>query len=923
MNNQFLPKIRQSNSRNLPFGVVVVLLLAAFFMRVFLLDAQSLWWDEGISLHLATVSWGEIVANRAANIHPPLYFFLLKLWVGLAGISPFSARYLSVLASFLQVPLIFKLVKHWWGQGAALLAVWLMVFFPPSVIYGQETRVYAILPLVYLVLLFYADIGRSQSISRRYWLGLGVAEWIGLHLHYLTLFLVLYVGGWIFVYLYRRRDWAGMRQWVWVQTGVGLASLPWALTVVYHWVFAEEAVNVGRFLAEPVAFSFLLSQVWLFHLTGLAGTLGRPFGRMLAVLVLGVVSLLLVERLARRVTRGKTLSMAAHWLIPLSSALVVWAIRPFSHPRYISIFVPGFILLLIWLVWPHSKNTYTFKWSPRLLAVVPVLVIFVWADMLYFFDPSVAKDDLRGVAGYLESVTGPDDLIFVPDTNWVLDFEYHGQGQLVMPFLNKAGLWERMANVTADSDRAYALRYETTLFDWQNQVPFMLEQAGSLVRVQEFEDLAVAEYALHRPIEKPVMSPVFGRFGGVELHGVWLEQDAPADTAVTLALQWQLVAPVSDNLNISVRLLDIDGWPLATKDDMLLDYEGRPTAYWATGQTVTTYHILPLLPGTPPLSYQLAITVYVPDGESIRVIDGIDLAGQVVGPQMVLGNVVLKRPFGITSSPYPITDPFPPLPVPVPVADGLLLLAAAPNRQTVGEGDTLFVGLRWQATRSNLPNLQPALGLKTDRGIIAVADGMPALGRYPTNFWQVDEIVVEHRSLVIPPQAEGTAELVVMLADTIIPLGKTVEITAESRTFSPPVILNPLNVQFGDVMRLIGYELPGTTIKAGEPVEVTLYWEALTTGTAVDYTVFTHLLAEDGRLIGQHDSPPLNGTRPTRSLVAGEYLTDPHLVTFKESNYTGIARIGVGLYDPTSGERLLTEDGLDVFLLPIQLTVQP
>ena len=74
------------------FLPVVLLLSAAFWLRLYRLDAQSLWWDEGISLHLATSGAAEIVRDRLANIHPPLYFFLLKGWLRLVGVSAFTGR---------------------------------------------------------------------------------------------------------------------------------------------------------------------------------------------------------------------------------------------------------------------------------------------------------------------------------------------------------------------------------------------------------------------------------------------------------------------------------------------------------------------------------------------------------------------------------------------------------------------------------------------------------------------------------------------------------------------------------------------------------------------------------------------------------------------------------------------------------------
>jgi hypothetical protein len=90
----------------------------------------------------------------------------------------------------------------------------------------------------------------------------------------------------------------------------------------------------------------------------------------------------------------------------------------------------------------------------------------------------------------------------------------------------------------------------------------------------------------------------------------------------------------------------------------------------------------------------------------------------------------------------------------------------------------------------------------------------------------------------------------------------------------------------------------------------------------VDYVVFSHLLAEDGHLIAQHDSPPANGSQPTTGWLAGEYITDVHEMSFNETGYHGQARIEVGLYDPVTGDRLLLSDGSDHLIFPVTVTIE-
>ena len=103
---------------------------------------------------------------------------------------------------------------------------------------------------------------------------------------------------------------------------------------------------------------------------------------------------------------------------------------------------------------------------------------------------------------------------------------------------------------------------------------------------------------------------------------------------------------------------------------------------------------------------------------------------------------------------------------------------------------------------------------------------------------------------------------------------------------------------------------------------LTLYWRALEGTSPLDYLVFTHLLAEDGHLIAQHDGVPANGTRPTTGWTVGEIIVDPHPMAFYDTAYIGAAEIVVGLYDPDAG-RVVTEAGGDHVVLPLTINVAP
>jgi hypothetical protein len=382
-----------------------------------------------------------------------------------------------------------------------------------------------------------------------------------------------------------------------------------------------------------------------------------------------------------------------------------------------------------------------------------------------------------------------------------------------------------------------------------------------------------------------------------------------------------LESPAEDRYSVNLRLRDLDGWELSAADAWLLNERGHPTDRWAVSEEATTYHVLPLAPGTPPLTYTLSIGVYAREADNaVRPVDLLDEAGNPYGQSYNVGVVRLAPAVGQQADPYRAAPDLPPLPDPVTLADGLRLEAATLDRQSIAPGQSLFAVLRWRATDSPLPDLRPSLTLDQATSTLLTVEDAPAGGRYPTSLWQAGEIVLEHRRLTVPPDAaDGPAVVTLVLEDRRAVLG-SVEIAAGEHVFTPPPMADELYVRFGDVAVLIGYDLVPGPHASDQSIPITLYWRALEGATSVDYTIFTHVLDVDGHLIAQHDAPPVGGSRPTTSWLPGEIIADRHEMTFRET-YTGQARVEVGLYDPTTMARLPTETGETFVLLPPTLMI--
>lgn len=898
------------------------LCLLAFGLRILQLDRQPIWWDEAISIHLAGGSLAEIVDNRAGNLHPPLYFFLLKGWVALAGDSAFSVRFLSAWFSVLLVPALYAFGRRWLGRRAGMIAAAFSVLSPLYLAYAQEARVYALLPLVYLALLGAAGrVGWADSPVRwRDVLILAAMEALALALHYTSLFAVLFVLLALVIRLRRRR--AALIRLAVAQVLVALLLLPWLVAVLVRADALGARLGMSNWQDEPVTLLHFIRLVWVFQLTAQTGLIADPWALALTIL-LAVVFLLALGLLLRRSgsRRGALLLLLA-WLVPMASAFLVWWIRPRSHPRYVIAFTPVFLLLLAYAV----DRLWRRRHLGQLAAVGLALALVAPSGLgLYVYHtPRFAKDDTRGVARMIAARADPGDLVLVPPEDWSVPYYYRGPAQIDMSWAGDAPAdWQRLADLTAGADQVFLVDYHRATRDPRRIYPFALEAAGDLVDRRKFKGLFVRTYRLERAVAPPQLEPVDARFGPLQLAAAWVEPGAPADTAVTVALRWHLAQPDAlgpDPCRLGLRLRGGDGWRWASTDDWLLDAAGEPTGAWTAGQQVTTYHVLPLPPGTPPLTHHLSLGVYQVMGEATRALDLLDASGAPQGQSLDLGAVPLDAPLGLAADPYGVADRVPVWETPVELGDALTLLGASLDREEVAPGQALFATLHWQGRAGSAPTTA-TLALEQDGADLA-AEVSPVGGRYPVERWQDGQAVVEHRRLVVPPgAAAGPATARLRIAGQEIEVGR-VTLTAEAHLFDPPPMEHELGVRFGEVAELLGYDLAQTEVTSGQPVTLTLYWRALE-GAAANYAVFTHILAADGHLVGQHDGPPAEGQRPTPGWLVDEIVIDRHPMAFREV-YVGPAQIEVGLYDPATLDRVLTADGADHLILPSSLdVVQP
>jgi hypothetical protein len=145
--------------------------------------------------------------------------------------------------------------------------------------------------------------------------------------------------------------------------------------------------------------------------------------------------------------------------------------------------------------------------------------------------------------------------------------------------------------------------------------------------------------------------------------------------------------------------------------------------------------------------------------------------------------------------------------------------------------------------------------------------------------------------LLLDPESADTAGEAVVLGQ--------VEVQAVERVFDAPEMSESVNTIFGDTLRLLGYDLHYN----GGELTLTLHWQALHRMDTA-YKIFVHLFdPATGEVVAQADVMPRDWGYPTHWWEVNEVVSDPIRLSLNDLS-PGAYRLAVGVYDPTSMERL-------------------
>ncbi|MGQ9494472.1 MAG: glycosyltransferase family 39 protein [Anaerolineae bacterium] len=652
--------------------LLLAIILLATFLRFYQLDSQSLWYDEGFSIALAKSSWAKAIAWTAQDVHPPLYYVLLHLWIRFCGDHAFTARAFSALFGIAILPLLYLMGKRTLGQAAGLTAALLATLSPLGLYYSRETRMYTLATFLSLLasylLLRITAVHGSQSQGKL--LGL----W-GIYL--LTSLAAAYVHYFALPVLVAHAIYFGI--W-WLTVGRPLPRLREAISVLMLWTVGYApwaAVLINRYLYDTgywaATMPFLLALRRVFTSLSVGESIQEPVAGYIAlgyivILLAGLPQLVQAQQKSRQLHPLSFLWM--YLLIPAVLIAFLYSRKPRISPRHSMLLSPAFLLLLstslvqfvVGTSVPKKRSKLrTTNISRPLLSLLPALTAFslilvtsCYADHNLFFNPAMRRPDFRAAVSYIREHRTPAETVLLISGHMFPIFDYYCPGceRFPMPddpllrvdHMVTLHIIDQLQLITTGKHGVWLLLWQDDVVDPQHVVANLLLSQGKELPVPSFHGVGLhhiqlspeARFVWNDDVILP--TPVHWQ-GGITLREARVNQlTFHHGETMQLTLYWSTDRPIPKSYTVFAHVASGE---THTQHDGIPANGTRPTNTWRPGEIIEDRHIIEIPPWLPPGEYELQLGFYHFTPEGLPRLPVVDEAGQVIRSEIILSPVLV------------------------------------------------------------------------------------------------------------------------------------------------------------------------------------------------------------------------------------------------------------------------------------------
>ncbi len=407
-------------NKGLALTILIIVVLVGAFFRIYNLNEQSLWLDEGVTYYNSSgENLGE-VWTKTSNLDqsPPGFYFLMHGVLKLFGENEFVFRLIPVMFGLLSIVFLYLLLSAMFNEETALFAAFLLAINPFHIGFSMEARMYVLLALEAIMALYFLYMAMRNDNRGYQWWGLFTATIIaGVYTHNFFFFVLLALGIVFLLLLFdAEKIWGKLLMAVLSGIIMTISYIPWIphflkqLAVERYWMAENKFSDVKDYLLAFMSDNkYLLITAFALSALGVIWAFAHK------------KSVAHRQNIFAVVTLGMFLFVGM--MAPLGYSL---AFEPILKIRYVVYLVP--VLMGLIAVGLYALRRLHYSIPVAILAIFTFLLM-PWQSSDY---PIEFGEDFRGLVEIVKENPAPV-VVHTPSVAHVINFYNKGSFE-VKPF---------------------------------------------------------------------------------------------------------------------------------------------------------------------------------------------------------------------------------------------------------------------------------------------------------------------------------------------------------------------------------------------------------------------------------------------------------------------------------------------------------
>ncbi len=350
---------------------IAIILLGSIFILLGAFHTE-VWFDESYTISLIRHNYSEIISIDSSDVHPVLYYLLLKTFTIFFGNSILVCRLFSVLAGIFMGFLGYTHIRKDFGPKVGLAFSFLTLFLPFMAMYGMEIRMYSWTMLFVTLTGIYA-YRAIKNTKVKNWILFSIFSLCSAHCHYYGLVSVAIINLLLLLYilfskkLYNENNISKKKYLIYfIITAViqFLGYLPWIFIFLQQARAVSQSYwipfNIGDSVIAPLAVQF----------NGRLGIIST------AILTISMY-IYLFYQIIRSKRDGKNVTilwycLLVHFILYFSMLMVSIFIKPIIYYRYMLI-TSGIIIF----PFAYCLGNFNDKKHQKIISSIIVMIVLV------------------------------------------------------------------------------------------------------------------------------------------------------------------------------------------------------------------------------------------------------------------------------------------------------------------------------------------------------------------------------------------------------------------------------------------------------------------------------------------------------------------------------------------------------------------